>query len=401
MKIFIAQNALLTCGALLALLSFAPNRAAAEGMDGVWQGTIGKIKVQLCLQDDDPTAVGALGAYYAFSDGMIISLEPEDTLAENFVPNTWNENTFDGSDAALIFRLQDADHLIGERKGKKTTPIALQRVPYLARDYDTLPLTSCGSIAFSAPRIAEGGNTQVIPTSWRGRHYSRLVIAPEKLDFHLQSFQIPGASPAVKRVNTELAMGFPGLDPNTRVTDILNCSRSNLGWSGRDGGDTEIRWPEILTDKILVIGTSYDVYCGGAYPEMSTTWQVINLETGEELDPRSWLLGDTLETLLYGGPSNIDDDLAVIGEPSFYEVFLQHYPGTPTDGDDCIDLLSTNENWFIRPSQLGIVFTQDLPHVVQACAVDVTIPYAQIWPFLSEPGKKVATEVLKVMQGND
>lgn len=57
--IFTYRNALLACGALLALLSFVPNRAAAEGLDGVWQGTIGKIKVQLCLQDDDPTAVGA------------------------------------------------------------------------------------------------------------------------------------------------------------------------------------------------------------------------------------------------------------------------------------------------------------------------------------------------------
>ena len=400
MTISTRQNALLACGALLTLLSFGPNSTAAEGLDGVWQGTIGKIKVQLCLQDDDPAAVGALGAYYALSDGVIIPLEPEDPLAEKYVPNTWNENTFDGNDATLIFHLQDADHLVGELKGEETTPVALQRVPYLASDYDKVPLTSCGSLAFSAPRIAQGGNTRVIPTSWHGRPYSRLVIAPDKLDFRLQSFQIPGTSPAVKRVNDELARGFPGLDPNARVTDILYCSSSNLEWSGRDGGDTEIRWPEILTDTILVIGTSYDFYCGGAYPETSTTWQVINLETGEELDPRTWLLGDTLETLLYGGPSNIDTDLAVPGEPSFYEVFLQNYPGTPTDGDDCADLLSTEDGWFIRPSQLGIVFTQDLPHVVQACAFDVTIPYAQIWPFLSEPGKKMATEVRKVMKGD-
>ena len=150
-----------------------------------------------------------------------------------------------------------------------------------------------------------------------------------------------------------------------------------------------------------MVGTSYDVYCGGAYPETSTTWQVINLETGEELDPQSWLLGDTLETLLYGGLSNIDADLTAPGDPSFYEVFLHNYPGAATDASDCIDLLSADENWFIRPSLLGIIFTQDLPHIAQACAVDVTIPYAQIWPFLSEPGKKVATEVLKVMQGND
>jgi hypothetical protein len=346
MRRFTRQNALLACGELLALLLLAPNRAAAEGLDGVWQGTIGEIEVKLCLQNDDPTAVGAFGAYYALSDGIIISLEPEDPLADSFMPNIWNENTFDGNNAALIFRLQNADYMVGERDGKETASLALRRVPYPSSDYGKVPLTSCGSLAFSAPRIVQGGNTQVIATSWHGRHYFRLVIAPEKLDFHLQSFQIPGTTAAVKRVNTKLAMGFPGLDANARVTDILNCSRSNLEWSGRDGGDTEIRWPEIFTDTILVIGTSYDVYCGCAYPEMSTTWQVINLETGEKFDPRTWLLGDALETLLYGSPSNIDADLSVPGEPSFYEVFLQHYPGTPTDGDDCVDLY--------RPKRTGL-----------------------------------------------
>ena len=395
------QNALLACGALLALLSLVPNRAASEGLDGVWQGTIGKIKVQLCLQDGYRTGGNVVGAYYALSDGVNIPLDPEDSSAEDVLPDRWKEATGDGEDATLTFRLQDANHLIGERLGKNPSPIALQRVPYLISEYADPRLTSCGSLTFSAPLIAEGARTRVIPSVRYGRRYSRLILAPAKLDFRLESFQIPGKSSVVKKINATLAEGFPGLDPEVEVTDILDCARSNLDWSGRGGLNIEIRWPEILIDTILVIGTSYDVYCGGAYPEMSTTWQVINLETGEELDPRTWLLGDTLETLLYGGPSNIDADLAVPGEPSFYEVFLQHYPGTPTDGGDCVDLLSTYENWFIRPSQLGIVFTQDLPHVVQACAVDVTIPYAQIWPFLSEPGKKVATEVLKVMQGND
>lgn len=37
MKICKSQNALLAYGLVLALFSFAPNRAAAEGPDGVWQ----------------------------------------------------------------------------------------------------------------------------------------------------------------------------------------------------------------------------------------------------------------------------------------------------------------------------------------------------------------------------
>lgn len=265
------------------------------------------------------------------SDERIISLEPEDPLAENFVPNTWTENAFNGD---------DADHLVGERKGKKTDP--WRCTVYLTWPATiTPPLTSCGSIAFSAPRIAEGGNTQVIPTSWHGHHYSRLVLAPKRLDFRLESFQIPGTSPAVKRVNTELAMGFPGLDPNTRETDVLTCSRSNLAWSGRDGGDTEIRWPEILTDTILVIGTSYDVYCGGAYPEMSRTWQVLYLETGEELDPRTWQLIGTLEDWM-SQTSNIDADPDLAEDPPFHMLFLQHYPDNPTGGGGALSAASND-----------------------------------------------------------
>jgi hypothetical protein len=398
MTMFNPQGAMLACASLLAGLYLGPCRASSEGLDGVWQGTIGRIEIQLCLQDDGSSLVDTTGAYYMLSDGKIVSLEPEDPLAENFVPNSWTETTFDGNDATLILRLEDADHLVGERKGKATDPIALQRVPYVARDYDNPPLTSCGSIAFSAPRIAQGATTQMIPASWHGHSYSRLVLAPGKLDFRLESFQIPGTSPALNVVNNKLAMGFLGLDPNATISDVLRCSSDNLAWSGRDGTYTEIRWPEILTDSILVTGTSFDIYCGGPYPETSTMWEVFNLATGEELDPRTWLLGDKLETLLYGGPSNIDADLAVPGEPSFYEVFLQHYNQTATEGDHCVDLLSTDDNWFIRPSRLGMVFTQELPHVVQACAVDVTIPYGQMWPFLSKAGKKMATEVRKTMQ---
>ena len=398
MKQRIPRSPMLACGVLLIGLSSGPHPAAAEGLNGVWQGTIGKIKVQLCLQVDVSDLVDTVGAYYALSDGKIVSLKPEDPLAGNFVPNSWKESSFDGEDAALVFRSLDADHLVGERKGKATDTIALQRVPYVARDYNNPPLTSCGSIAFSAPRIADGATTQMIPASWHGHRYSRLVLSPGKLDFRLESFQIPGTSPALYAVNNKLAMGFVGLDPNATISDVLRCSSDNLAWSGRDGTYTEIRWPEILTDSILVIGTSFDIYCGGPYPETSTTWETLNLATGEELDPRTWLLGDTLETLLYGGPSNIDADLAVPGEPSFYEVFLHHYNQTATEGDHCVDLLSTDHNWFIRPSRLGMVFTQELPHVVQACAVDVTVPYDQMWPFLSKAGKKMATEVRKTMQ---
>ncbi len=393
------QNALLACGALLALLSFVPNRAAAEGLDGVWQGTIGKIKVQLCLQDGYRTGGNVVGAYYALSDGVNIPLDPEDSSEEDVLPDRWKEATGDGEDATLTFRLQDANHLIGERLGKNPAPIALQRVPYLISEYADPRLTSCGSLTFSAPLIAQGARTRVIPSVRYGRRYSRLILAPAKLDFRLESFQIPGKSSVVKKINATLAEGFPGLDPEVEVTDILDCARSNLDWSGRGGLNIEIRWPEILTDTILVIGTNYDGYCGGLYPDMSTEWHVVSLETGNDVDPTTWLLNGTLEDLR-SQTSNIDADPNLPEDPPFHTLFLQHYPDTPTDGAGCVDLLSTEENWFIRPSQLGIVFTQDLPHASQACAVDVTIPYDEIWPFLSESGKKVATEVRNVMQGD-
>lgn len=369
------------------LLFFPALPLMAQGLEGVWQGKIGDAEVLLCLQDGP---YGALGAYYAVADGQIVTLEPDGSL-----DGVWHEASIYPT-AALSFKQPDADHLTGTRDGDTSKQIALTRVPLLKVDIDDPDFTSCGSLTFSAARLEKTDATQQTLTDWHGRPYTHLTFSPTKLDVRLESFQLLGNSAAVRSINGDLALGFPGLDP---MAEVLDCARSNLAWSGRDGRDRERRWPEILTDKLLVIGTQYDVYCGGAYPETSTQWQVLDLQTAEPVDTSLWLAEGALEDLR--------DDAAHVRESAeppmqaFSTLFLKRYAAVTADGENCADLLSEDFDWFIRPSSTGMTFTQVLPHVAQACAVDVIIPYGEIWPFLSPSGQAMISAVRKALNDKD
>ena len=369
------------------LLFFPALPLMAQGFEGVWLGKIGDAEVQLCLQDGP---YGALGAYYAVADGQIVTLE-----SDGFSEGSWHESGVDPK-ASLSFEQPDEDHLTGTRHGEASMQIALTRAPLLTVDTSDPDFTSCGSLTFSAARLEKTDATQQTPAKWHGHPYTHLTFSPAKLDVRLDSFQLPGNTAAVRSINTDLAMGFPGLDP---MADVLDCARSNLAWSGRDGGDRERRWPEILTDTLLVIGTQYDVYCGGAYPETSTQWQVLDLQTAEPVDTSLWLAEGALEDLR--------DDAAHVRESvkppmqAFSTLFLKRYAAVTADGENCADLLSEDFDWFIRPSSTGMTFTQVLPHVAQACAVDVIIPYGEIWPVLSPSGQAMVSAVRKALNDKD
>lgn len=371
---------------LPAMLLVVPTAAIADGLAGVWRGTIGTTEVQLCLQQA-PDA--DLGAYYALADGQIVTLE-----ADMPSGSQWHEASAELS-ATLTFVLQDADHLTGMRLGAAATRIFLTRVPFLPDDESEPNSTSCGSLTFSAARLQGGDMVRRTPSTWHGSPYTRLTFSPAKLDVHLESFQLAGTSSAIQAINAELAEGFPGLDPEA---DVLDCSRSNLGWSGRDGMDTEIRWPEILTHDLLVIGTKYEVYCGGAYPETSTQWQAINPQTGKAVDMTTWLDHGTLDNL-QNDSARLLEGGEVPESHAFSRLFMQHYAKATAEDDGCADTLSEDNDWFIRPAKSGLIFAQNLPHVVQSCSIDVTIPYRQIWPFLSPSGKDAATAIREVLDG--
>ena len=45
-------------------------------------------------------------------------------------------------------------------------------------------------------------------------------------------------------------------------------------------------------------------------------------------------------------------------------------------------------SWNIHPDATGLIFSPDLPHVIQACAEDVHIPYKTLLPMLNAHGQE-------------
>lgn len=351
--------------------------AMAQEVSGVWNGTIGVTPVHLCLQD---TGGNFVGAYYSLATGEIVTLVPRDDTGSELLSESWEESGLEPG-ARLDFTLQDQDHLIGTRILDGTEQdIALARLQLLESDRNDLAFTSCGSLTFSAGRLDAADTVQSVPAEWHGRAYSRRIFAPVLIDMQMETFQIPGDSDASRRINAALAEGFPYIDAEF---DILECSRSNLAWSGRDGLYDQRRWLEVLTDRLLVVGGKNDIYCGGPYPETSTEWQAFDRETGEAIDTTDWIAEDAFWHLADGGP-----------EGSFADVFFAYYDFEEA-GADCLEAMTLDSDWVLRPSSRGMVFTQVLPHAFQACAIDTVIPYDRLGPFLTPQGKVVVEDALK------
>lgn len=377
---FVWKNA-----ALAALFAAAPLVAGAEEMEGVWRGLIGTTDVQMCLQDFEGAPIGA---YYAVEDGEIVSLEAQASSSGSSLV-TWEEVGTD-ENAVLAFSQQGVDRLKGTRTtGRGSAEIALTRVSVLAAEKRVFGFTNCGSQAFSADRLSAQDVVQKIPATWRDVSYTKLVFEMKKSDLRLESFQIHGTSNSVQKINTELALGFPILD---RDSDILSCARSNLSWSGRDGLFIQRRWPEFLTSGLLVIATENNIYCGGAYPETSTEWQVMDLETGEQIDTEIWFDDEVFSQFSVAAA-----DGRFEADQAFAKEFMKFYEMSGVD-PVCIETLELGSDWVIRPSDQGMIFLQNLPHALQACAVDILMPYEDVWPFLSGRGKVTIARFREVLK---
>jgi hypothetical protein len=379
-KAFVWMNAALT-----ALFAAAPFVAGAEEMEGVWQGFIGTTDVQMCLQDFGSAPIGA---YYAVEDGEIVTLEAHASSSGSAL-TTWEEFGTD-ENAVLAFTQQGADRLTGTRTtGRGSAEIFLTRVSVLPAEQRVPGFTNCGSHAFSADRLSAEDIVQTIPATWHDVSYTKLLFEMKKSELRLESFQIHGTSTSVQQINTELALGFPTLDPDA---DVLGCARSNLSWSGRDGLFIQRRWPAFLTGSLLVIATENNIYCGGAYPETSTEWQVMDLEAGEQIDTETWFDDEVFSQFSVAAA---DDRFEA--DQAFVKEFMKFYEMSGVD-PVCIETLELGSDWVIRPSDQGMIFMQNLPHALQACAVDILMPYQDVWPFLSERGKVTIARFQEVLK---
>jgi hypothetical protein len=224
-------------------------------------------------------------------------------------------------------------------------------------DKDT---AACGSSAFNAPLEAPPKIVDGKPETLDGRHYRTVTARAEQFSVATLQLLEPGA--AVSALNAQLKKQLP--DTPQSLEDLYACNREALGSLGANGGTTIDIKPLLWTDRYLVTQTTTETFCGGPYPATditSTTW---NVRSGQAEDISKWL-----------GPGEVTGELKALVARYF-----------ETTDSDCVDALSQAHTFDIRPDRKGLVFTPDLPHVAQACADDILVPYEALKPFLSPAG---------------
>lgn len=360
---------------LAAAMLAAPLRAEAAALpawNGVWQGTIGTLPVQACLQHGSGDWV--IGVYYYLSKKQAIRLERLDS-------GEWSEMPPGTAASTGTWRIEPAGgQLKGEwRQGERRLPISLAPVPLGADDAER----PCGSRAFIAPRIEP----------------VKIVAKPQKLgsfaytaqeyrvgrsfgDVSIGSFAYPPSQPGDHAINARLK-----LDPNREgnEADYASCLQGSLGSLGTEG-DFQFGYdPVEATARFLTVRVSTGGFCGGAHPSYGYNWRTYDRRTGKALVPGRWFKPQALPSEYAGG----EDGNVQVSE-ALRRVFLRRFR---FDSSECRDAASQQEFWNIGLTAKGLIVSPSLPHAIQACGDDAVVPFADLAPYLSTAGK---TEMVRL-----
>jgi hypothetical protein len=381
--------ALLLLAAPLADAGQAPGPA----WEGVWRGTIGELPVAVCLQHRDGDD---FGAYYYLRHLSIISLGtlPPGDQAGPAGSLVWTEQPdADHPEKGPLWHLTGVahDHLGGTwSDGKTTLPIALSPVPIpapaAASGADDPDSDVCGSLAFSMPRYTKPTITTG-HAALDGTGYDRVTVTAGKqfgTDFQpeVETFQLPGTTPAIARVNAALRRDIP-----TGPDDDLNfqCSISALGANGYDGGASSSTVPEIITGSWMVSRNNASSDCGGAHPNADIAYTTWDLREGAPVAIEDWFNAEAL-TKTVQNPGTKDELTTITYTDAFRKLIGEAYARARGDDADCLDAVKDEDEWDAHLARDGVAFYPSLPHVVQACAENAVIPYTKLAPYLNARG---------------
>jgi len=361
---------------------------AAPAWNGVWRGTIGNSKVQVCLQHTD---YQDFGAYYYMRHLQIIRLSALDKPAGKDVA-TWSEgDASDPTDKTPQWHIAAIKNgrLDGTWTGNgKSLPIALTSV---AMDTDSEDQT-CGSMAFSLPRFTKPTVTTK-PAKLDGIAYSRVVanIGQPFSESSFETFQLLGTSPAIRRINAELYKDIPK-DPEH--AGYFQCSVSALaqGWDGSQSSELK---PETLTPGFMVEADSESWDCGGAHPDAGTTYTTWDLRNGTKIDLYGLFTKAALTRTVHD-KGTVNEYVDTAYTPLFKAMIVRAFPAPDAD---CKDAISETETWNARLTKTGMAFTPELAHAVQACVDDAVIPYAKLTPYLTPDGKALVVAFQSEVKG--
>lgn len=332
--------------------AIAANTAALSvgSASGLWRGTVGKQEVMVLLGDCG-------SSYYYLRHMQTISLSEKGAL-------NWKESVNDKVTGYWKLEPQSADELAGSwasEDGKRSAPIRLKRAAI-----EKIKSNECADLtaAYDVPR-QDMKNLVVSDAKFGDLPYRTLELS----GLNIVSFEIPPGKFNVPRLNKGLREGL-----QSDLRERADCMDN----AGSNGGsfDTSTRPSRLVAGHILVTESHTNVYCGGPHPESWGGPGMWDLATDQPVDVSKWVKLDDKGKL----PEKL------------YDVIAAEMGNEDTEAAD--EFRQNSFNIAISLSDTGLVFSNHLPHAIQADERDVDVPFAKLKPFLTPEGKKALASLL-------
>ncbi len=158
---------------------------------------------------------------------------------------------------------------------------------------------------------------------------------------------------------------------NARLDTLAAEMRCDSDESGSDISYSARTATTYAADDVLSVSIHAEYYCGGAYPTNDDNQSVTyDLTTGETV-PFDGLFRD------YGA-----DKTTILG------VLQATLAPSASANVDCAELFTTEAmqgmTFSYALGEAGVLVQPEFPHVIEACAEEVTIPYASLRPFAAD-----------------
>lgn len=322
----------------LLLVAASLNAADAESLPyaGVWSGSIGKQKVQVCFSSTEDSQ------YYYLKHLRGIRLRAEASAEGKAAgaPSDWREGYFGpGSEnkPSGNWKLvqSDPDTMTGEWQAPGAQggqPIRLERIAGLEDE-------ACGA-AFYAP----------------------IKAAATQLTRGWQVFSLPGKYRGAAKFNAFVA--------DWRRQSAVEDYECRMDFS--NPMERELS-PVLLTNNLLVVSEIlFDVYCGGAHNSAHSQLLYFDPQTGEPLDTWAWIKGGNTAVEGRGEPKRLRK--LIEGLADMDKECRQAPPdiGAP------------------YPGKTGFNFPVNFIWALRSCNTEVQVPYDKLKPYLSSAGRSVA-----------
>jgi len=372
-------------GTLCASFAHAEPRAAWVG---VWQGTVGKAEVRVCLQ----SSYEVQGAYYYTRYLGLIPLSVDGKTPKADAATVVLNETAAGrgkGDDGIVWSLHaaaDGRSLEGTWRGRaKELPVRLVRMPEPAppKAGAEEPTPACESDAFNEPR-ERPGRLRTADAKVPGGATAYRALSLDFGDRHgaeVTSFELLRDDAGARRLNAAMRKALMN-----EQESVFGCTRSALGQFGSEGEYSARVEPVLVGRHWLVSRSSGSNSCGGAHPNAYTGYQTWNLDEGRPVDPWTWF-----------GPKGAAVKVQGEGDSRYTTVEMSDAlkallaKAWPRDDEGCKEVPEEGgSSWQAYPSPQGMVFMPELPHVIYACTEEVTLPWPQVLPLLSPQGRKAA-----------